>query len=322
MAQHWQANGPSRAERYNAASRARTEEENVNNIKNAISPKITTRARPTASQLLAEGVDSSEGGWATDIAASLVGLLYLITALVTYENEFLHFAFFFGGTFVAHLFGGLAHRYFPNRASDGTGQVGFYIAMMIGYGGNCVRYGLGWGLLEDGNDDNAAADNDEPGSQQEEFQDVVSSWPNVSSILAWIALGNLVYLLLTGLYVIWQMRITQHVTDDAVESLSFHPDILFGIGETFTAIMENVAPLIFLWFNRDRLTGESGLFLIAAIVFNVIGWAAVYLSAFFYLTVKLEYNPNLMQRIFHYCMIAMMWSIDMHVRTTISEREE
>jgi hypothetical protein len=321
MAQHGQANGPSRAERFNAASRARTAEENVNNIKNATSPK--TRARPTASQLLAEGVDSSEGGWATDKAASLVGLLYLITAHITYENEFLHFAFFFGGTFVAHLFGGLAHRYFPNRASDGTGQVGFYVAMMIGYGGNCVRYGLGWGLLDNDNDNDDTAVDDELGSQQQdEFQDVVSSWPDVSSILAWIALGNLVYLLLTGLYVIWQMKRTQHVTDDAVESLSFHPDILFGIGETFTAIMENVAPLIFLWFHRDGLTTEGGLFLIVAIVFNVVGWAAVYLSAFLYLTVKFEYNPNLMQRIFHYCMIAMMWSIDMHVRTTIMEREE
>jgi hypothetical protein len=35
------------------------------------------------------------------------------------------------GTFIAHLFGGFAHAFFPNRASDGVGMVGFYVTIGI-----------------------------------------------------------------------------------------------------------------------------------------------------------------------------------------------
>jgi hypothetical protein len=278
-------------------SRAVMNADNRNNT----SPMPTTNT--TTNQLLSEGVDFSEGGWATDTAAALVGLLYLITSATTTDyrdDEFRHFTFLFGGTFIAHLFGGLAHRYFPNRASDGTGQIGFYICMMIGYCGNCLRYGFGWGILK------VMADEYDP----------------MLSLPAWVALANMVYLILAGLHVIWKMMKTHQVTDDAVESLSFRPDILFGLGETFTAVMENVVPLVFLWIHRDSLAEEGWIFGIAAVVVNLVGWAAVYLSAFLYLTVKLEYNPNLMQRIFHYCMIAMLWAVDMFVRTRTMAQDE
>lgn len=37
----------------------------------------------------------------------------------------------FGATFAPFL-GGFAHALFPNRASDGTGQLSFYLTVAIG----------------------------------------------------------------------------------------------------------------------------------------------------------------------------------------------
>ena len=110
----------------------------------------TATERVTAANFdndLPEGVDFSEGGWSTDFAASLVGLLFFISGLVHYNNDNTrHVLYLHAGTAVAHFFGGLAHRYFPNRAADGKGMTGFYVTMVLGYGGNCLRFALGWDL--------------------------------------------------------------------------------------------------------------------------------------------------------------------------------
>jgi hypothetical protein len=47
---------------------------------------------------LPEGVDFSEGGWATDMAASLLGFLFFISALRNYSDDNHHFIFLHAGT--------------------------------------------------------------------------------------------------------------------------------------------------------------------------------------------------------------------------------
>lgn len=80
---------------------------------------------------LPEGVDFSEGGWATDAACALIAILFFASSW-SYGAENKHFMFMHLGTALAHFFGGAAHRFFPNRASDGVGMVGFYVSMIIG----------------------------------------------------------------------------------------------------------------------------------------------------------------------------------------------
>mmetsp|Transcript_9605 Transcript_9605/g.14093 ORF Transcript_9605/g.14093 Transcript_9605/m.14093 type:complete len:293 (-) Transcript_9605:111-989(-) len=246
---------------------------------------------------LAEGVDFSEGGWATDFAASLIALLFFVSALLFYENdeEDMHWVFMYLGTCIAHCFGGLAHRYFPNRANDGVGFRGFYFSMMLGYGGNCMRYGLGWFGVEGVG----------------------------GEYLRWIALGNFVYLVLTGVYAMFTITPTDSRLNDGAEGMFFLPDFKFGLGEAFCSFMEVVSTIIYVvpivndWSSGNSvLSTEAFVLVIVACVSNLVGWVAVYVPALFYTLCQFNYNPNLMQRIFHYSMIMMLWCLDSHVRAS------
>jgi hypothetical protein len=79
-----------------------------------------------------EGVDDSEAGWSTDFAVAILGLLFVITSYSSYQKESRHFLYMHLGTAIAHFFGGFAHASFPNRASDGTGMIGFYAVILLG----------------------------------------------------------------------------------------------------------------------------------------------------------------------------------------------
>jgi hypothetical protein len=81
---------------------------------------------------LLEGVDSSEAGWSTDFSVAILGLLFVITSYSSYKKETKHFLYMHLGTAIAHFFGGITHASFPNRASDGTGMIGFYVSILLG----------------------------------------------------------------------------------------------------------------------------------------------------------------------------------------------
>jgi len=72
-----------------------------------------------------EGINISEGGWATDFFLSLsAGLLSLDCNTYKQFKKMICIAF---------LFGGIGHRYFGNKALDGKGQILSYIIMTLGY---------------------------------------------------------------------------------------------------------------------------------------------------------------------------------------------
>jgi len=240
--------------------------------------------RSLAEQKLPEAVDHSEGGWATDFAASLMGFLFFISAVMFYtETEYEHFKYMYLGTCIAHFFGGLAHRFYPNRASDGVGQRGFYVTMMLGYAGNCLRYGLGWGL--------------EP------------------QIFGTIAALNVAWLILAGIHVMYKMEHTNGRVDHAA-GMNFGPDRLFGLGEGLASIMEAVTSIYYIYLLGFDGNDTSSLLFVGAVAANLIGWTAVYMWAGFYLVCGIDYDPSLMQRVFHYAMLVMLWSIDTAVRST------
>ena len=204
---------------------------------------------------LPEGVDFSEGGWATDYATSIIAILFFITSIVPSRHghyskqqkpgggggaSYPYFRYMFLGTAIAHMGGAKAHRYFYNRASDGTGQVGFYISMMIGYTGNCIRYGVGWGL---------------------------------SNVWMYVALVNLLLLYGSGLACIIDMDRTVD-TIDSVDEEEFDgvyvPDTLFMGGEVIASLCELVTSLIFLWKNK------SNIYAWITCLVNAGGWIVVY----------------------------------------------
>jgi hypothetical protein len=240
--------------------------------------------RSLADRRLPEAVDHSEGGWATDFAASIMGFLFFISAVLYYnETDYEHFKYLHLGTWMAHFFGGLAHRFYPNRASDGVGQRGFYVMMILGYAGNCLRYGMGWGL--------------EP------------------QIFGTIAALNVVWSLVAGIHVMYKMEHTSERVDDA-EGINFAPNLLFGLGEGVASLMEVVTSVYYLYLHGWDGDETTSLLFTAAVAANLIGWTAVYLWAIFYLACGIDYDPSLMQRVFHYSMLVMLWSIDTAVRST------
>jgi len=222
---------------------------------------------------LPEGVDFSEGGWATDFAASIIGLCFFISSF-QYEEEYQHFRWMMGGTAAAHLFGGLAHRFFPNRAADGVGMPGFYCTMIAGYAGNCARYGLGWGLA--------------------------GAW--------WmVGLANFVWMLGAGIYVISKMEWSNAKVDEARGS-DFVPDRLFGFGEVWCFVGELAACIVYLVSEGGI---NAGVYTWIAVIFNICGWVVVYFVGAVCFFLGKNYDPNLSQRIFHYCMLVMLWSMHM-----------
>jgi len=224
---------------------------------------------------LREGVDFSEGGWATDVAAALVGVLYTISSYDTYADDDKHFLWMYSGTFVAHFFGGMAHRFFPNRAADGVGMTGFYVSMTLGYTGNCIRYGLGWGY--DG------------------------------LIFPVIALVNVIFFVVFGINCIIKMKRTAETVDNA-EGSGFKPDTLFSFAEILASLMEVVATIIFL------VSNNVSAYAIVGAVANIVGFVSVYAVGGLALQFGFDYDPGLMQRIFHYMMIIMLWGLDASVR--------
>lgn len=209
------------------------------------STTFATNGFPDDDSQLPEGVDFSEGGWATDYAAALVGFLFFVTAITSRQSLFKRHQFFqymFLGTGIAHLFGGFAHRYYSNRAAEGVGQVGFYATMMVGYSGNIVRYTLGWGL---------------PGN-----------WLCVVGVINWL------FLISTGVACIVVMERTQEELDDADNDGTWYlPDLLFVLAEALAAIMEVLTCLLYLCKNLRK---ESWYYVLFACVVNIVGWISVY----------------------------------------------
>jgi uncharacterized membrane protein YphA (DoxX/SURF4 family) len=240
---------------------------------------------------LPEGVDFSEGGWATDMAASLLGFLFFISALRNYSDDNKHFVFLHAGTAIAHFFGGLAHRYYPNRATDGVGMRGFYVTMVLGYGGNCLRYSLGWELSH--------GDGDILGG---------------SGVL-WPLLGvvNFCYLVLAASWTVRRMEKTDQRLDDS-DATGFLPDMVYAAGELAVAIGEVVASLLFL---LERETTDA--FALVAVGSNIVGWVAVYAVGGCAFLTGTDYNPNTMQRIFHYSMMIMIWAINEYATSSDDE---
>ena len=234
---------------------------------------------------LPEGVDFSEGGWATDFALSLVGLLFFISGLDHYkDNDKEHFLYLHAGTAVAHFFGGLAHRFYPNRASDGIGMTGFYVTMILGYGGNCLRFAMGWDLEG-------------------------TYWP----VLGVVAFS---YLVVTGTWTICRMERTNQRLD-ASDVVGFKPDSIYAAGELAVAILEVAAGFVFLLEKS-----ETDVFAVVAVVSNTVGWIAVYALGGFAFICGFDYDPGFMQRVFHLALIVMLWAINEYAITPNGDDEK
>jgi hypothetical protein len=287
-------------------------------------------------------VEDDDGGVAdeedasSDLAAALVGLLSLISAASCYNDQFGHFAFLYAGTFVAHLFGGLAHlsHHHQSGAYGVRGSDFFYTCRTIGAVGHCLRYGFGWGTLD--------ADEEE----------IPSLRFDVASLTAWIAVINTLYLSVAGLLVMRQMRrstnnqdeqrregteytvgpVVAPVTSDLTttgETVAERADVWLGRGENCTAVMENVSALSYLFLHRGSLGLEGWNFCIAGVMINMLGWIGLNIVAFLVWTRVLSAaqthnnkHPRLLKRVFHYCMIIMLWAVDMFVRTRITVAAE
>ena len=302
--------------RNGAFKKSKSRNENDNDDES--SPPSPRRTDPAFDDQLPEGVDYSEGGWATDFAVSLISLLFFVSSVVVHksnttvgdgeagdpsteknmfrENSFLYM---YIGTGLAHFFGGLAHRFYPNRAADGVGMKGFYRTMVLGYGGNCLRYSLGWGLHELPNNDGSS------GSSS-----YLTYWP-------YIGLFNWLYLIVTAGVVIIKMKPTNERFDDGAYGSTFKFDRFYAFGELLVAIFEIISGILFLIesniFNDDSDNDNDSsviAFGVIAVLINIIGWLSVYIVGGCYTVIlQKDYNPSFMQRIFHYCMIIMVWSL-------------
>jgi hypothetical protein len=133
-----------------------------------------------------------------------------------------------------------------------------------------MRYGLGWGL---------------------------------GGVLPAVAVLNFIYLLVTGIVTIRKMTATNEIVDGS-SGTSFKADTFFGFGELFCATCEIIASVVFV------VTVDSSAYAIMAVLANLTGWVSVYAVGIWAMIARKEYNPSLMQRIFHYCMIVMLWAIN------------
>jgi hypothetical protein len=133
-----------------------------------------------------------------------------------------------------------------------------------------MRYGLGWGLV---------------------------------GVLPAVALLNFTYLLVTGIVTIRTMRTTNEIIDGSSRT-SFKADTFFGFGELFCAACEIIASIVFL------ASVNSSAYAIIAVLANLTGWISVYAVGIWAMVTRNQYNPSLMQRVFHYSMIVMLWAIN------------
>ena len=222
-----------------------------------------------------EDVDNTEAGWATDFTITILAVFLMYTAWRKYnQRSTKHWFIMYLGTAIAHLGGGLAHSLYPNRATDGTGMIGFYITFLVGYFGNCMRYGSGWGFT--------------------------------SRCWLLVAVLNYAWLMTAGIYAMLTMETTTSKLDDAETNSDdpFLPDVIFGYGELFVAVMEIWASIYYLC----RISHHT--YSIVATVSNIIGWISVYAPGLWSFYAGQEYDTRITQLIFHYCMLIMLWAIN------------
>lgn len=175
---------------------------------------------------------------------------------------------------MAHFFGGLAHRYYPNRAADGVGMTGFYVTMVLGYGGNCLRFAVGWDLEGD-------------------------YWP-------FLGIAAFCYLAMTATWTVCRMERTAEKIDEAVGT-GFKPDSIYATGELVVAVLEVAAGVVFL---LEHENARDNSFAIAAVAANIAGWFAVYAVGGIAFLAGKDYNPGMMQRLFHFAMMIMLWAMN------------
>ena len=136
-----------------------------------------------------------------------------------------------------------------------------------------------------------------------------------------IALLNVIWLFVAGLFSIFKMDTTTERIDDAVpaEDGVFLPDTAFGFGELFCAVMEIVASLYYVCrrpINDDARTGAEDLklnrsgYAITASFMNLVGWVSVYAVGLWSAYSDTEYDTRITQLIFHYAMIVFLWAIN------------
>ena len=136
-----------------------------------------------------------------------------------------------------------------------------------------MRYGLGWG--------------------------VPKPW-------AYIALLNVIWLFVSGVYAIVHMEKTKEKVDDAAPpgDFAFHPDTAFGYGELLCAAAEIAASIYYV------LIIDKSIYSVIASTSNVVGWVSVYGAGIYVLATGNGYNSVITQLIFHYAMLVMLWAIN------------
>jgi len=269
-----------------SAAETKTEEEVVESADNKSSIFLP---KGIAQEKLPEMIDFSDRGWATDYAVIIVGVLFFISSFSTYPEEYDHFRWLLMGTSVAHFGGGLAHKYFPNRASDGAGMVGFYVTMTLGYLGNCAVNGFGWGLPDNG-------------------------WKTTMMV---VSIVNAVYIVCMAVYVSMKMKRVKDRVDEYSESIAFFPDKLYMVGETGIFVGAMVSSIVYLTYNNvDSAHRTNNVYMWIAVLSNIVGWCSVYVvGPFLYYLIPQTADPSFMQLVFHYAMMVMLWAVNMIATT-------
>jgi hypothetical protein len=123
--------------------------------------------------------------------------------------------------------------------------------------------------------------------------------------------------------------VTADIMTTTGETVAESADLWLGRGENCTAVMENVSALSYLLLHRGSLGLEGWNFCIAGVMINMLGWIGLNIVAYLVWTRVLSAaqthnnkHPRLLKRVFHYCMIIMLWAVDMFVRTRITVAAE
>ena len=111
------------------------------------------------------------------------------------------------------------------------------------------------------------------------------------------------HLLVTGIITMCTMKATTEVIDSSSSS-GFKADTFFGYGELFSAAMEIIATIYFV------ATVDSSTYAVVAALANLTGWISVYAIGIWARLSGNTYDPSLVQRVFHYSMLVMLWAIN------------
>lgn len=153
-------------------------------------------------------------------------------------------------------------------------MTGFYVTMVLGYGGNCLRFAVGWDLEGD-------------------------YWP-------FLGIAAFCYLAMTATWTVCRMERTAEKIDEAVGT-GFKPDSIYATGELVVAVLEVAAGVVFL---LEHENARDNSFAIAAVAANIAGWFAVYAVGGIAFLAGKDYNPGMMQRLFHFAMMIMLWAMN------------